>query len=68
MTAPRRVAEVLDGFIAVYLPKCVVLVTPEELGKLLAAHPEVYARALKRGKLHKRGLATARRTAAGVVA
>ncbi len=47
--------------IRVRLPKCVVILTPNELLAMLQAHPDIYERGLRRGKYARRAEAAARR-------
>ncbi len=48
--------------IHIRLPKCLVVLTPGEVMTMLRNHPDIWARALRRGKHQRRADALARRT------
>ncbi len=39
-----------DGYIEIKLPRCRVCLTAEEINRLLQKDPELFARAIRRGK------------------
>lgn len=49
------------GAIAVRTVKCVLILWPAELVALIVADPQVWKKAVTRGKFHKRSESTARR-------
>jgi hypothetical protein len=63
MEAPMRPAVALEGgLVLVWQTKCLVVLEPAEILGLLRHDPQVWARAIRRGKAHRRGEAMARRT------
>jgi hypothetical protein len=59
----RPTAAVEGGLVLLWQTKALVVLEPAEILGLLRHDPGVWARAIRRGKYHRRGEATARRTA-----
>lgn len=62
----KHVSEVLAEVgqaVVIRLPKVTYVLTVAELTRLLATDRDLWVRAIKRGKMHCRGEATARRVA-----
>ena len=56
------------GLVVIRAPKCMLVLTAEEITGLVRFDREVWIRAIRRGKCHRRGEAMARRLAAAPTA
>lgn len=54
----RRSGYPVEKMIEIKAPRCLLLLTPAELTALLARDPELWRRAIRRGKLEKRTRST----------
>lgn len=49
-------------FVVIHAPKCLLVLSAEEIANLVHLDTETWIRALRRGKAHRRAEATRRRT------
>ncbi len=64
MTGAGQLSTLLEGeLVVIRAPRCVLVLTGEEIVHLMHLDREVWIRALRRGKAYRRGEATAGRLA-----